>query len=343
MKENIRNFSLDEVERVISSMSEPRYRAAQVFRWLYQKGAESFSEMSDVPEKLRFRLNQKYTIDSLQSDHMFVSEDGTKKFIFKLRDNRYIESVMIPDENRNTVCISTQVGCKYNCVFCASGKMGFIRNLDVSEIIGQILYIKLKENVKISNVVFMGMGEPFDNYDALIKAISIINAREGLNIGARKITVSTSGIVPGIKKFADAGWQVRLSVSLHAPDDATRSSLMPVNKKYPVAVLLDACNYYISRTGRRITFEYILIAGVNDKENHLFGLERIAKKLHADINVIPYSRIKNCGFTSPSAEKIRWFVGSLRKKGIKATVRNSRGSDINAACGQLAGARSFFE
>ncbi|HOK79770.1 MAG TPA: 23S rRNA (adenine(2503)-C(2))-methyltransferase RlmN [bacterium] len=340
MKENIRNFDISQIEQIVLSMGEPRYRAIQVFRWLYQKGAETFTEMSDVPEKLRYNLGQKYTAKFLEPVQTLISKDGTKKFIFKLYDNNFIESVMIPEKDRNTVCISTQVGCKYNCVFCASGKLGFVRNLEVAEILGQLLYIRFKENIKISNAVFMGMGEPFDNYDALIKAIRIINARDGVNIGARKITVSTAGIVPKIMEFADMGWQVRLSISLHASDDATRSLLMPVNRKYPLSDLLDACNYYVSRTGRRITIEYILIDGINDAEKHLYGLGKISKRFRADVNVIPLSKIRNSSFSPPSTEKINWFINSLKKMGIRATLRDSRGSDIDAACGQLAGARS---
>ncbi|MGC8805170.1 MAG: 23S rRNA (adenine(2503)-C(2))-methyltransferase RlmN, partial [Candidatus Ratteibacteria bacterium] len=329
-----------QIEQIVLSMGEPRFRAIQLFGWLYQKGAETFSEMSDLPEELRYNLSQKYTAKFSRPVETFISKDGTKKFVFKLCDNNFIESVLIPENGRNTVCVSTQVGCRYNCVFCASGKLGFVRNLDVAEILGQPLYIKFKENVKITNVVFMGMGEPFDNYDALIKAIGIINAKDGVNIGARKITVSTAGIVPKIMEFADIGWQVRLSISLHAPDDATRSLLMPINRKYPLSDLLDACNYYVLRTGRRITIEYVLIAGINDTENHLYGLEKISKRFRADVNLIPFSRIRNSSFSQPSEEKIKWFVNFLKKKGIRATFRNSRGSDINAACGQLAGVRS---
>ena len=343
MKKNIRNFDLEEIKEMVVGLGQPSFRAEQIFQWLYKKGVDDFFQMTDIPQDMRNYLSKNFSVDFLKLVEKFVSQDGTKKFLFRLSDGNYIESVMIPEEERITVCVSTQVGCKFGCVFCASGKIGFIRNLDVSEILGQILFIKFKENVRISNIVFMGMGEPFDNYDSVLKAIKIINEKNGLNIGARKITVSTAGIVPCIKKFSDFGKQVRLSISLHAPDDRTRSLLMPINNKYSVSELLNACKYYISHTGRRITFEYILIEDVNDTEKHLFQLIKIVKGLDADINVIPFSPVEGINFRCPDMEKISWFVAELKRHSIRATVRYSRGKDIKAACGQLAGRRFDVE
>ncbi len=333
-----RNLDLDQLKYLVISIHEPEYRAKQIFSWLYKFGIENFLLMKNISEKLRMQLDEHFSARLPEVIERLESTDGTKKFLFKLEDNCTVESVLIPERERNTICISTQVGCKLNCAFCASGKMGFVRNLYLSEILGQILYIKFRENVKITNVVFMGMGEPFDNYDNLIKAIKIINSKDGCGLAARKITVSTAGIVPSIKRFADEiGIQVRLSVSLHGPDDETRSKIMPVNNKYPLESLLDACAYYIKKTGRRITFEYVLIEGVNCFQTHAEKLAQIAKKFSADINLIPFSKIEGVNFSPPEKDSIHRFFCVLKKYKVRATIRDSRGSDIKAACGQLAG------
>lgn len=335
--QNIRNFTLDELKDILKSLQEPPYRADQIFRWLYKKGVEDFLKMTDLPEGLRNFFSSKYTAKLLDVYEIRNSKDGTRKFLFKLHDNNFIESVLIPDEKRNTICVSTQMGCKFGCAFCASGKIGFVRNLEVFEILSQILFVRFQLNINITNIVFMGMGEPFDNYDNVIKAIKIINEKNGLNMGARKIIVSTCGLIPEIKKFADIKWQVRLSVSLHATDDKTRSFLMPVNKKYSLSELLDACSYYVKKTGRRITFEYILIDDINDSENDMQKLVEITKQVKADINIIPFSRIENSCFKAPSYKKVCRFADYLKRNNVKATIRKSKGSDIDAACGQLAG------
>ncbi len=339
MKKNIRNLDFEELKALVVSSGEPGFRATQIFKWLYEKGIEDFLRMSDIPEELRNLLVSDYSAGLPEAVEILKSKDGTRKFLFKLNDENFIESVLIPEKERNTVCISTQVGCKFRCAFCASGRIGFIRNLDVSEILGQILYIRFRENVKVSNIVFMGMGEPFDNYDNVIKSIMIINNKYGLNIGARKITVSTAGVVPGIEKFSKIGLQVRLSISLHACDDNTRNRLMPINRKYPLVELLGACKSYIQTTGRRITLEYILIEGINCGERHLVNLANIAKELNADVNLIPVSKNKSTGFLPPSPEAVRHFADLLRDKKIRVSIRDSRGKDIDAACGQLAGKR----
>lgn len=337
MAKNIRNFDLNEIKEIVSSLKEPSYRASQIFNWLYKKGIEDFSKMSDISEGLRNFLLYEYTAKLPEFFDVRISKDKTRKYVFSFPDNRLIETVVIPEEKRITGCISTQVGCRYNCAFCASGKMGFIRNLEVWEIIGQILYVIFKEKLDITNLVFMGMGEPFDNYDAVIKSICIINDKNGLNIGARRITVSTAGIVPGIIKFAHLKWQVRLSVSLHSAIEETRSFLMPLNKKYPLSELIKACQFYVENTGRRITFEYILLDNINDTKKHCVALADLSLLFGANVNIIPFSEIGSCEFLRPSQDKIAWFSDILKKRGVRTTIRRSRGQDINAACGQLAG------
>ncbi|MCM8759286.1 MAG: 23S rRNA (adenine(2503)-C(2))-methyltransferase RlmN [Candidatus Omnitrophica bacterium] len=334
---NIRNFDLIDLKKILFSMKEPPYRAIQIFNWLYKKGIEDISLMSDISKHLRDFLASQYSAKLPELFNVKISRDTTRKFVFRLSDNRFIETVLIPEQKRNTLCISTQVGCKYNCRFCASGKMGFVRNLETWEIIGQVLYILFKEKINITNIVYMGMGEPFDNYDAVIRSIRIINDRNGINIGARRITVSTAGVVPEIIKFTNLKWQVRLSVSLHSAIEETRSFLMPINKKYPLSEVIKACHFYVQNTKRKITFEYILIEGINDTKKHVLALADVASLLGASVNIIPFSRIKECEFSKPSDEKIVWFSRCLKEKGIRTTVRRSRGLDIDAACGQLAG------
>ncbi|MCM8788380.1 MAG: 23S rRNA (adenine(2503)-C(2))-methyltransferase RlmN [Candidatus Omnitrophica bacterium] len=337
MKKNIRDFDLNELNELISYSKEPRYRAVQIFNWLYARGIEDFLRMSDVPERLRQILDFEYTAKFPEVFDVKISRDGTRKYVFRLFDNRFVETVVIPEGKRMTICVSTQVGCKFGCLFCASGKMGFIRNLNVSEILGQILHILFKEKTRITNIVFMGMGEPFDNYDSVVKAIRIINDKNGIAIGSRRIIVSTSGVVPRIMDFAKIGCQVRLSISLHSAIDRTRSMLMPINKMFPLSQLFNACRFYRNETKRRITFEYILLDGINDDEQHVISLAEMANSLSADVNIIPFSKIKKCSLNSASAKKIKWFTDTLIRKGARATIRRSRGSDIEAACGQLAG------
>ncbi|MCM8815851.1 MAG: 23S rRNA (adenine(2503)-C(2))-methyltransferase RlmN [Candidatus Omnitrophica bacterium] len=337
MKKNIRDLDQADLGELVSSLGEPTYRAIQIFNWLYARGIEEFSKMSDVPEKLREILASEYTAEFPEVFDVKISRDGTKKYVFRLFDNNFIETVVIPENKRTTICISTQVGCKFGCLFCASGKMGFIRNLNVSEILGQVLYIMFRKQIKITNIVFMGMGEPFDNYDAVIKAIKIINDKNGIAIGSRKIIVSTSGVVPRIIDFAKIGWQVRLSISLHSAINETRSMLMPINKIFPLPRLFDACRFYRNETKRRITFEYILIDGINDDEKHALSLAKVANSLSADVNIIPLSIIKQSPLKPAPQEKMIWFANRLKRKNVRVTVRKSRGADIKAACGQLAG------
>ncbi len=335
-KIDIKNITLEEIEDILSQMGEKPYRAQQIFHWLYKKGTVSFKEMTDLSEKIQSELEKIFYISVPSIKENFKSNDGTEKFIFSLRDNNLIETVLIPSYNRNTICISTQVGCKYGCRFCASGKR-FVRNLDTGEIINQIMFPLFFLKKKINNIVVMGMGEPFDNFENLIKFIKILNSKHGINIGARKIIVSTCGIIPGIEKFSKINLQTRLSVSLHSIDNKTRNILMPINKKYPIEALLKACRTYIKNTGRNITIEYILIKNVNDSVGAAVKLSKIAKQLKACINLIPYQHIPEENLYPSANETIKKFTGIIKKSHVRFTIRYSKGADIKAACGQLAG------
>lgn len=292
--------------------------------------------MSDLPVGLRERLEGNFKIFSLTLTRKLASIDGTEKFLFGLKDNNFIESVIIPAAGRVTACISTQVGCKFCCAFCASGLSGFKRDLSCAEIIGQALYLKnrLKDN-KLTHIVFMGTGEPLDNYDDLLKAIRTINSHFSFNIAARRITISTSGLIPGIKKLAEEGLQVELSVSLHASDNRTRNKLMPVNKKYPLQDLMSCCRDYISKTGRQITFEYILFEGINSDLQSAQNLSKILRGLNCKVNLIPANPVKELGVLPPPKHEALRFRDFLLRHGVNATLRRPRGEDIEAACGQL--------
>ena len=336
-KQDIKNLTPKELEKLIIDMSQPVYRAKQVFSWLYKKGAENFSAMSNLPDGLIKKLNESYYIGALKLDKHLKSKEGAEKFIFKLSDGNFIESVFIESKYRGTICISTQVGCKFGCCFCASGSMGFIRNLTASEIVSQFLFLRHKYLLKITNCVFMGMGEPLDNYYNTEKAIRIINDPKGIGLGARKITVSTCGIIPGIERLARLGLQVNLSISLHATSDRLRSELMPINKIYSIKKLINACHKYIEQSKRLITIEYILIKDKNDSPKDADALALVAQDLRAKVNLIAYSEIPSLKFKAPSPESIELFIKRLESKGMEATLQRSKGKDIQAACGMLAG------
>jgi len=290
-----------------------------------------------LPKGLRDKLAVRFAISRLELEARLESRDGTVKFLFKLADGQCIETVLIPAGKRKTACISTQVGCRFGCAFCASGLHGFKRNLTPSEITGQALYATKTAGVEVTNYVFMGMGEPLDNFDNLAKAIRIMNAPEGLGVAARRITVSTAGHVPGIGRLKGLGLQVNLSVSLHAVTDRVRDRLMPINKKYPLEKLIAACEDYVRSGGRMITLEYILMAGVNDGLNDADGLAGIARRLRAKVNLIAYSPVEGLPFTSPSDGDLARFKRWLEERKAHVTLRLSKGKDIFAACGQLAG------
>ncbi|MDD5246627.1 MAG: 23S rRNA (adenine(2503)-C(2))-methyltransferase RlmN [Candidatus Omnitrophica bacterium] len=332
----IKDLNLQELEQCLTSWGEPLFRAKQVFAWIYQKKAEGFSEMSDLPAALRERLERSFSLKSLEVSRALKSVDGTEKFLFRLKDGNLIEAVSIPTEKRVTGCISSQAGCKYACVFCASGMAGFKRNLGVAEIIEQALFLaKSSAGRKLTHLVFMGTGEPLDNYEHLLKAIRIINFSQGMNVGARRITISTSGLVPGIKRLASEKIQLELSVSLHAPNDAIRSRLMPINKKYPLKELLGACRDYFKLTNRQVTFEYTLIREINSGLQNARELGKILKGLNCKVNLIPVNPVRDPRFQPPEKIEIIRFQKELLSRGVTVTLRVPRGQDIDAACGQL--------
>ena len=334
--QDIKNLSLEELENVLTDWGELPFHAKQIFSWVYEKGAIDFEKMSDLPAGLRRRLKDNFYLFSLNLVKKIKSKDGTEKFLFELSDRNYIETVVIPTEKRVTVCISTQVGCKFACAFCASGLFGFKRNLTCAEIIEQILY--LKNNCparRLTHLVFMGIGEPLDNYDNVIRAIRIINSKYSFNIGARRITISTCGIIPGIKRLSEEGLQIELSLSLHAADDKTRSQIIPINKRYPLNELIKTCREYIKKTNRQLTFEYILIKGINSDLQNAKNLSTILKGLNCKVNLIPANPVKERHIEPPKKEEIALLRDYLVKQGINVTLRKPRGQDIEAACGQL--------
>lgn len=336
-KQDIENFTLAELKEEISRINEPLFRATQIFFWLYKKGVREFDEMKNIPNVLRKKLQQFYYISSLELNQQFKSKDGTEKFIFKLSDGNFIETVLLYTGQRKTVCISTQVGCRFACLFCASGSNGFIRNLTSSEIINQVLFLQQNLKNKITNYVFMGMGEPLDNYENLKRTILIMNGPWALGIAARRITVSTCGLIPGIERLKNLGLQINLAVSLHAANDRLRNTVMPINKKYPLEKLIKACEDFIETIGRMVTLEYIMIKGRNDSLQDAHDLALIAKRLNSKVNLIACSNVGYRKFLPPAERDIDIFMKRLKRENVKVTLRNSKGSDINAACGQLAG------
>lgn len=336
-EKNIKDFTLDELKREMTKAGSPPYRAEQIFHWIYKKGASDFDKMTDIGETLKIELKKRYYISAPGVSGRLKSEDGAEKFVFKLKDGNLVETVTIPSGKRKTLCLSTQVGCRFRCAFCASGLKGFFRNLETAEILDQALFVKYKAGFNVSNYVFMGMGEPLDNYDNLIKSILIMNEPEGLAIGARNITISTCGITPAIKKLKNFKPQINLSVSLHAANDKLRNELMPVNKIYPLEGLLSVLKNYTEKKGRLVTLEYVMIKYKNDSAQDARGLSKIAKTLKAKINLIPYSVVDGRAAKPADKRGIKLFADRLKQHGINVTVRKSKGKDIKAACGQLAG------
>ncbi|MBI5668948.1 MAG: 23S rRNA (adenine(2503)-C(2))-methyltransferase RlmN [Chloroflexi bacterium] len=326
-----------QLDDLFASWDEPRFRARQVWEWLYDKRAASFDEMTNLPRELRQRLKAETTLGSLEIAAEQSSTDGTVKRLYRLPDGQMIESVLMPyDDDRRTACISTQAGCAMGCVFCATGQMGFARHLTPDEIFEQAMRFARDleaEGERLSNVVLMGMGEPFHNYDATIAAVRRL--MEDLGIGARHITVSTVGLVPMIRRFADEGLQVKLAISLHAATDVERSALLPVNRRYPLNELMEACRYYVEKTGRRVTFEWTAIQGQNDTPEQAHALGKLLKGLLCHVNIIPLNPTGGYAYGPSGAERVNRFVAILGEYRIPATVRVRRGIDINAGCGQL--------
>lgn len=336
-KIDIKNISKDELIKELVKIGERPYRAIQIFRWLYKAGVRSFDEMTDLNKELREKLQDRFHITkiiSLDSKRSLI--DGTTKYLLKLEDSHTIESVFLPEDERVTLCISSQVGCKFGCSFCASAPFGFIRNLKASEILDEAIFIKIHNKDRdIKNIVFMGIGEPLDNYNNVIRAVRVLNDKDAFNIGARKITISTCGIIPGMKKLIEEKLQIELSVSLHSADDKIRSRLVPINRRYPLSDLMAVCKDYTRQTKRIITFEYILMKGINASEGDAFKLARLLGGLMCKVNIIAYNQIKAKGYEAPAIEGVKNFIRTLKSRGINAMLRKSKGEDIDAGCGQL--------
>lgn len=333
---NILDFSLEDLKLWMEENNEGKFRAKQIFEWIYKKGIFDFDNMTNISKDIKNKLKDNFYIGVPQTVNKYTSNiDGTQKFLFKYRDGNIIESVIMKYKYGNTICVSTQVGCRMGCKFCASTIGGIVRNLTHGEIAGQILRAQSEINERISNVVLMGSGEPLDNYDNVIKFIKLINSEEGLNIGQRHITLSTCGIVPKIKELADKELQITLAISLHAPSDDIRKTMMPIANKYSLNEIVDACRYYSVKTNRRITFEYALVKGVNDKKEHAKELCNLLKRLLCHVNLIPINEIKENDYKKSNMKDIDAFKETLTRCGIETTIRREMGSDINAACGQL--------
>lgn len=335
---NIKDLTLTELSDYLVERRIPGYRAQQIFGWIYKKNVFSWDEMTNLPMELRNQLDKaELSIGCLTVVEREAAPDGTVKYLFGLDDGSTVESVYLPDDDRYTVCFSTQVGCPMGCLFCATGQNGLTRNLTTGEIIDQILRISKFQGVTLTNLVAMGQGEPLLNYDALIKAIRIINDPKGLSMGARRITISTCGIIPGVLKLTEEQLQVNLAISLHAADDDLRNRLMPVNKKYPIVPLLKACQEYIERTGRRVTFEYTLIDGINDRPQDAANLIRLLRGMLCHVNLIPFNPVPGSPFRRSTPSQIHWFAAELNRAHIETTIRKERGTTLTAACGQLQG------
>jgi 23S rRNA (adenine2503-C2)-methyltransferase len=333
----------DALGALVAGWGLPAFRTQQVLEWVWKKKVTAFSQMTNLPVALREKLEEHFTLHPMEHARTEGSEDTTRKFLFKLADHRYVESVLIPANpalygersDRRTLCVSSQVGCAYGCKFCASGLAGFTRNLNAGEIVGQILMAEIISGERVDNLVFMGMGEPLANLDNLLEAISIITSPQCLHLGARHLTISTSGLVPQIRKLAEHPQQIRLAISLHGATDDVRGQIMPVNKKWGTQELFDALDYWNSLKNQHLTLEYILIDQVNDSLEQARILASHARRLKAKVNLIPYNTVEGLDWVRPPAERCYAFRDILKNAGVSATLRLEKGHDINAACGQL--------
>ncbi|MDD6042614.1 MAG: 23S rRNA (adenine(2503)-C(2))-methyltransferase RlmN [Eubacteriaceae bacterium] len=332
---NLRDLTLEKMEQLVVSLGQPKFRAKQVFEWIY-KGKTDFREMTNLPEVFRHILSERAYIGTVKPIAIQKSKtDGTRKYLFELEDGNTIESVFMKYKFGNSICVSSQAGCRMGCRFCASTRNGLERQLSPGEILSQIMAAEKDTGEKIGHIVVMGTGEPFDNYDNLKDFIKIVNHPKGLNIGMRNITVSTCGLVPVIEKFGEDFPQVNLAISLHGTTNEIRSSMMPVNNKYPLETLIPACRRYTEKTGRRITFEYTMVSGVNDSDDDAKRLSKMLKGMLSHVNIIPLNKVKESGFDTVSRKRAAEFAEMLTAHGITATVRRELGADIDAACGQL--------
>lgn len=336
MKKDILSMTLEELTSEIVALGQPKFKAKQIYRWLHKAFVDDFSQMSDISLELRRILDDNFVIFKCAIEKKLISEyDGTIKYLFRLHDGEYIESVLMKYKYGYTVCVSSQVGCRMGCTFCASTLSGVVRSLNTSEILSQVYAISRDNSIRVSHVVMMGMGEPFDNYDNVLKFLKMITDENGVNISMRHISVSTCGIIPMIYKIMEENMQFTLSISLHAPNNDLRTSMMPVNKKYPVEELIEACRKYTLNTSRRISFEYSLVYGVNDTKECAEELAKLLKGMLCHINLIPVNEVDETGCKKSSPERVKRFADILSSKGFAVTVRRELGADINAACGQL--------
>ncbi len=332
--ENIYNYSLTNLEKLVISLGYKKFNAGQIFDWLYKKRITSFNEMTNVKKELIDYLNENFTLGSI--DTLAVEKDtDVCKFLFKLNDGQKIEAVYMNHDYGNSLCISTQVGCNMSCAFCESGRLKKVRNLESCEMVEQILQIEEELKLRITHLVLMGIGEPFDNYDNVMNFIDIINENKGLGLGARHITISTCGLVPKIKEFARYDKQVNLAISLHAPNNEIRNKIMPINKAYKIEELISALKEYISITNRRVTFEYILLKDINDTTKCANELSDLLRGMNCYVNLIPYNETSHIEFKKSDKDSITRFYDTLKKRGINVTVRKEFGSKVSAACGQL--------
>ncbi len=335
LKKNIKDYNLDDLKNEFIKLNEKAYRAEQVFKWVHETNVTSFDEMTNISLELREKLKEEFDLCIYKIIKKQESKDGTKKYLFDVLDGNAIETVLMEYKHGKSICVSTQIGCKMGCKFCASTGIAFVRSLTPGEIIEQVLAVQRNENIKISNLVFMGIGEPLDNYDNVMKAIKILNNPKGINMGARHISISTSGLVPRIYDLADQNIQCTLSISLHATTDEKRSALMPINNVYNISELMKACKYYIQKTNKRISFEYALAKDNNDNLEDAKQLVKLLRGMLCHVNLIPINKIESGKFTKSTNENILKFRDYLNDNGIVATVRRELGSDIDAACGQL--------
>ena len=335
MKKDILSLLPGEIEEELAVLGEPKYRAGQIFTWLH-KGARSFAEMSNLSKELREKLEERFFLYKPEVLKKQVSQiDGTIKYLWQLRDGNAVETVVMQYKHGNTVCVSSQVGCRQGCAFCASTIGGLVRGLEPSEILDEVLFSQLDSGLPISNIVLMGIGEPLDNFDNVMRFLELVNHPKGMNIGMRHISLSTCGLIERFADLAERDLQLTLSVSLHAPDDETRSKLMPANRGRGVEALMEACRKYYDKTGRRISFEYAMIDGVNDTERHARLLAKEAKSLAAHVNLIPLNHVEERQFRPSTQGHMKAFIKILEDEGVNVTVRRRLGSDVDASCGQL--------
>lgn len=340
--QNIYNLTLKDFEDYFTSKGDKKFRAIQVFEWLYRKKVTFFSEMTNLKKKVITDLEENFTISTVNIVKVERDVD-VAKYLFSLNDHEKVEAVLMDHDYGNSVCISTQVGCNMGCKFCESGRLKKVRNLETHEMVEQLLEIEKECGKRISHVVVMGIGEPFDNYDNLVRFIEIVNHDHGMALGSRHITVSTCGIVPKIIEFSKLPYQVNLAISLHAPTNELRNQIMPINKAYPLEVLIDTLKKYIEKTNRRVTFEYILLSGINDQEEHAKCLAELVRGMNCYINLIPYNETNNIDFKRSKKETILEFYDILKKNRVNATIRREFGSKISAACGQLRSKKEEYD